>query len=226
MAPLWTDCLQTQRSSWCLTGQVPPWFWTHATRFSTLVFCSKGLWATKQPRFWLVWQRESKLLQLLGFLAGIIAGNLLGINSKLISRLKSISSFPAINWTTLTKTDKAGIKFDKIWPFDEDYQYLPIPFIHKPVWLLDCPFHILISKHSVFCTHDYKLPLLPRSSPQEFSTLHFSNASSCPSCAKTSPWHSHLSRKPLPHPNSAPGKQNSRPESQWFLANGWRNVIL
>lgn len=32
-----------------------------------------------------------------GFLAGVIAGNLLGINSKLISRLKSISSFPAIN---------------------------------------------------------------------------------------------------------------------------------
>lgn len=54
----------------------------------TLVFCSKGLWATKLPRVWPVWQRESTLLQLLGFLAGIMAGNLLGINSKLISGFK------------------------------------------------------------------------------------------------------------------------------------------
>lgn len=75
---------------------------------------------------------ESKLLQLLGFFAGMIVGNLVGINSKLISRLKSISSFPAINWTTLTKIDKAAIKFDKIWVFDEVYQYLPLIFHTQP----------------------------------------------------------------------------------------------
>lgn len=176
MAPLWTDCLQTQRSSWCLTGQVPPWFWTHATRFSTLVFCSKGLWATKQPRFWLVWQRESKLLQLLGFLAGIIAGNLLGINSKLISRLKSISSFPAINGTTLTKTNKAGIKFDKIWPFYEDYQYLPIPSIHNQSGYWTVPstslfpniqFSALMTINYLYC-HG----LHPRSFPLSIFQMH------------------------------------------------------
>lgn len=92
--------------------------------------------------------------------------------------------------------------------------------LHTQTSLVTGLFHILISKHSAFCSHDYKLPLLPRSSPQEFSTLHFSNASSCPSCAKTSPWHSvvkerpHLSRQPLPHPNPAPGKLSSMPGVQ------------
>lgn len=111
-----------------------------------------------------------------GFLAGVIAGNLLGINSKLISRLKSISSFPAINWTTLTKTDNAGIKFDKMWAFDEVYQYLPMPSRHKPGWLLDCPLHILISniRPSALMTINYLYchGLHPRSSPLAIFQMH------------------------------------------------------
>lgn len=85
------------------------------------------------------------------------------------------------------------------------------------------------------------LPLLPRSSPQEFSTLHFSNASSCPSCDKTSRWLfssegpcEFIAANPSKPKSSSTKPQSSTPKSlqalasfrQWFLANGWRNVIF